>query len=111
MDTIKTNTGRDITLLLNQSKIIKLVEQSEMWKFPFERRKKKDEEFANCLIIDSAENTWYKELIGMEVFCSISFRDYKDGKGKVLTKASPCINYKNIIIEGRDFNPNDIIIL
>ena len=112
MATIRTNTGRDITPLINQSKILGLIELSEMWHYPFERRKTKDEQFANCLIIDCSSDTWwYKDLVGIEVFCSVGFKLYFDGRKKVLTKAAPCIVYKKSIIEGRDFHPSDIIII
>lgn len=71
--------------------------------------KVKNGEYCTIEVIECENNFWYKDLIGFQFFCRISFRDY--GHGRFISEFTGVKLSGNREIKFRGFDPKDVIII
>jgi hypothetical protein len=87
---------------------LEILESSEMFKYTW-INKRQTARYANVFIAScKSTDWWYKNLVGMEFFCLLKFKDY--GDGEFLYEAIPVRLTNTTIQEGRGFDASDIII-
>lgn len=81
----------------------------EMYGSTLPKRREPGEYAFVSLASCSSDGWWYKDLVGLNFFCKLTFSEYR-GK-KVLKDAMPVQLVKNTVIIGRAFHAKDVIIL
>lgn len=88
------------------------IEESSMYDHSYPEKRRQEQVYATVLIADCQyKDWWYRDLIGLEVFCILRIRVSPYTGAKEVVSAYSCRLTGTKIQKGRDFDIKDIILI